>query len=384
MIPLLRHALLLSFVFLALEGCEPRGESEPILIGHVAPLSGPNKQIGAHARQGITLAVAEANNTEENRKAGRRVAVLHADSRGELDALQPEAVRLIKVNRVVALLGGENAAQVERLGQAAAPYERALVTPAPVPLDPWGENVFSINASLSFQGQVLARFAHKKLHAERVVIVVDSRRTSEATVAQAFNKEFANAASHAPRQYLYGSTAELAKVAEMAREAQPQAILYAGGPANLAKARASLQGAGLTCPLLFGGEGEHLATREADPNANNGTYVATPYVAEGATPELQAFTKKYQEQFHEAPDSDALLAYEGVRTLFQAMRPLKKAIDAPKLRNELARFSKEPFDSLTGPIVFNKDHSARRPLFVVRLENGKMHDPQRFDPEGTE
>src|SRR5262249_36542112 len=101
MMPLIRAVLLPSLALLVLCGCKPRGEPEPILIGHVAPLSGPNEQIGESARQAIALAVAEANNREENLIAGLRVAVLHVDSRGELDALQPEAVRLITVNRVV-------------------------------------------------------------------------------------------------------------------------------------------------------------------------------------------------------------------------------------------------------------------------------------------
>ena len=163
------RVLLLCFVLLALCGCKPKVDPGPILIGHVAPLSGPDKRIGQQARQAILLAVKEANE-EENRAVERRVAVLHTDSRGDLDALQAEAVRLITVNHVVALLGGANAAEVERLGHAAQPYEVALVTPAAVPAEQMADNVFSVNVSLAFQGQVLAGFAAEELKAKQVAV----------------------------------------------------------------------------------------------------------------------------------------------------------------------------------------------------------------------
>jgi branched-chain amino acid transport system substrate-binding protein len=375
-----RRVLLPWFIFLALGGCKPRAEPEAIWIGHVAPFSGPDERIGEHGRQAILLAVEKANK-EENGIAGRRVAVLHVDSHGDLNALQPEAVRLITVNRVMALLGGVNAVEVERLGRAVQPYEVALVTPAAVPADRLAENVFSVNASLSFQGQVLARFAARELKAERVAVLSDGRRPSDMALAEAFHKEFASPGGYALQQHVYKSDADLARAALESKDAKPQAILYAGAAADLAKARATLQGAGLTVPLLFGGDGEHLAALEADPNASNGIFVATPFSLEGGTPDIRDFFKKYQERFHQAPGADGLLAYDGVRVLFQSMR---KAgfISAPKVvLAGLARFSNDNFDSLTGPIVFNKDHSARRPLFVVRLENGKMQDPVRFDPE---
>jgi branched-chain amino acid transport system substrate-binding protein len=374
-----RGMLLTCFVLLILSGCKPRAENEPIWIGHVASFSGPDKRIGEHARQAILLAVEEANK-EGNRIHGRRVAVRHVDSHGDLGALQPEAVRLIAVNHVLALLGGADAAQVERLGQAAQPYDVALVTPAAVPPELAPENVFSINASLVFRGQVLARFAATQLKAERVAVFTDGRRSESTALAEAFNQEFSKVGGHLSRQWIYKSEAELGHAIEAAPAQKPEVILYAGDAAEFAKARALLQKAGLTMRLLFGGDEARLTALEADPNVSNGIYLATPYVLEGGTPKLQEFAKQYQQEFHEKPDAEALLSYDGVRVLFQAMSRTE-ALNAAGVRAALANSSSDGFESLTGRLVFNKDHSARRPLFVVRLENGKMHDAKRFDPE---
>ena len=365
-------------VLLALSGCKPKAEPEVLWIGHVAPLSGPNERIGEQSKQAILLAVEEAN---KDGIAGRHIAVLHVDSHDDPNALQPEAVRLITINRNVALLGGVDVAQVERLGRAAQPYEVALITPAAVSADRLAENVYSINASLNFQGQVLARFAAGEVKAERIVVLRDERRTSTAALAEAFQKEFSKISGHAVQQHPYHSEADLSKAVLQSKDAKPQAVLYVGAASELAKARAILQGTGLTAPLLFAGDSEHLAVLQSDPKGSNGIFVAMPYVVAGGTPEIQDFAKKYHERFHETPSTDALLAYDAIHVLFQVVRKAETTITRKTVLAALARLSTDGFDSLTGHLIFNKDHSARRPLFVVRLENGTMQDAKRFDPE---
>ena len=369
-------------LFVVLSGCKPRGNLEPILIGHVAPFSGPEKRIGEHARQAIELAVAKTNK-EENGIEGRRLAVLHTDSRGELDTLQPEAVRLVTVNGVVALLGGTSTAGVERLGPAVQPYAVPLVTPAAVPRDLQADNVFSVNASLSFRGDALARFTSTELKADRVVVFIDGRRTSESALAEAFNTAFSKVSGHAPEQHFYKNLAELAHAVQESKDAKPQAVLYAGAVRELAKARHTLREAGLTVPFVFGGNEEHLTILEADPKATEGIYLATPYTLEGGSQEIQEFAQKYREQFQDYPDTGALLAYDGLRVLVEAMRK-EKTLRPANVRDGLAGFLTDPFDSLTGRILFTKDHSARRPLFVVRLEEGEMRVLERFDPGAAE
>ncbi len=366
-----RRLFLCCFTLLISFGCKSKVEPGPILIGHVAPFSGPDKQIGEHGRQAIVLAVEEANK-DENRIARRRVAVLHVDSHGDPDALQPEAVRLITVNHVVALLGGVDAAQVERLSHAAQPYDVALITPAAVPAQQMADNVFSVNVSPATRGHALANFASAELKAERVAVLVDGRQTAGAALAEEFNKGFSKPGGRTTRQWVYQSEADLARIINEAKETKPQAVLFAGAPT-------ALQEVGLTVPILAGEDGEQLAALKGSV-----VYLATPYLLEGATPELQEFVKKYQGRFHESPGTDALLAYDGIRVLVQAMRRAKNisgANAAASVRAELGG-SDITFESLTGSLRFDKDHSARRPLFIVRFENGKTREVKHFNPDG--
>src|SRR5205823_3494821 len=160
---------------LALAGCQRSPAPEPILIGHIAPFDGPDKIIGEHAKQAILMAVEEVNK-EENRILGRRIGVLHPSYPAEdLKNLQPLAVRLLTVDKAVALVGGRDLDQARSLGRTAQAYESPVVTPTELPIEPLGENIFSVNVGLSFEGQALARFAAKDLNAQSVVVLMDER-----------------------------------------------------------------------------------------------------------------------------------------------------------------------------------------------------------------
>jgi branched-chain amino acid transport system substrate-binding protein len=379
----LRRIPVALLLLIGLAGCPRKPEPQPILIGHLAPFSGPDKAIGEHAKQAILLAVEEVNK-EGNRIAGRRLAVLHpAYPPDEPGRLQPLAVRLITVDKVVALLGGLDANQTKNLGRAAQPYDVPVVTPSELPPDFVTDNVYSVNAGLTFQGQVLARFVKKDLAkeaVERVVILVDSGKVSAMSVADAFDKEFTRSGGRVHR-FAYKSANDFSAMLGAIKKAQPGALLLAGSVGDLGRLRARLMAAGLNLPLVFGGDGEHLAALAADRDACKGVYVAVPYLPEGGTSRNQEFNKQYRERFQQAPDLSAALAYDGVRVLFEAMRRAK-GFQPLAVRTELGQSSENPFESLTGPLTFDRNRVALRPLFVVRLEDGQLLAPKVYPPDG--
>src|SRR5205807_301907 len=134
-----------------------KGAEDPLWVGHVAPFSGAERAAGEHARNGIHLAVEEANGEKKDAK-DRPLGVYHADSRGQLDQARHEAVRLVSLNKIVALLGGRDQAVADRLSQIPQAYPVSLVTPAAQPIDGL-DGVFSLDAAVEFRGQALARFA---------------------------------------------------------------------------------------------------------------------------------------------------------------------------------------------------------------------------------
>ncbi len=359
----------------SLTGCSNRSEPETILFGYLAPPNARDKAVGEHAQHGVLLAVEEINNGE-GQIPGRRIAVLHPDAVGAQDVLAPEAVRLITVNRVAALLGGQTAEEAERLGRASQTYGVAVVTPAALSAAPKGDNVFSVNVSQQFRGQSLARFAATELTVHRLILLTDARQPGyEALTAAAF-KEFATNAQAQAEAWTYKTEAEFKELCDRVLKARPQAVLLAGPSADLMTLRAKLQQGEIQAPLLFGGD-EDLAFQQANDKTFPDIYLALAFAGDGGTPLGQEFAKKYLQRFQEPPDLQAALAYDSIRILAEGLRRAKGTLPAG-LRTELAG-SNFTFESLTGPVAFTAERSARRPLFIAQVQEGHCVMLKRYD-----
>lgn len=369
------HPLLLAGLLGLAAGCSARGGGEPVWVGHVATFTGPDKAAGEQARQGIELAVREVNDSPE-RLFGRRVAVRQADARAGSERAQEEAVRLLSVNRVAALLGGTDPVQAERLARAAQEVGVPLVAQSGLPPAAVNDYTFSSSISPARRGQALARYATQELKISRVALAADSRSAYATACADAFMKEMAAAVT--PRLD-YKDQAEFVDWVSRVGKARPQGLFLAGSASDLARLRAELRKPGVELPVLFaGGEGS-LSALLADPEGGHGVFVLTPYLADADTAQNQEFVRAYRERFHEAPDAYAALAYDGARLLFDALRRAKGQA-AGKLREELTGVT--DFDSLTGPVALDrKDHQARRPVFVVEALDGKAVQRKRYGPD---
>jgi branched-chain amino acid transport system substrate-binding protein len=358
---------------LLLAGCSHSPATDPIVVGHLAPLSGPDKMIGEHARQGIILAVEEVN-AEGEKVNGRRVEVTHVDDRG---AGGDEAVRLIAVNRAVALLGGVSAERAEQIARASQPYGVPLVTPSPLPSPLAVETAFSTGPPPAHQGKVLARFAAEELKVKRVAVLLDARGGVFAGVAAAFEREFNAGGERQADQFRYDNDAALADLAGRAAKSKPDAVLIAASVGDFVKLREGLARAEVKGPVLFGGEETAWPALLAESDAGREVYAVTTFAAAGLTPQGKEFAKKYRERFKEEPDQPAADAYDGARLLFEAMRRAKSS-EPERVRPTLADLG--TFDSLTGPLTIDKgDHGARRPVFVVRQQEGQPKLVKRYD-----
>jgi branched-chain amino acid transport system substrate-binding protein len=358
---------LLATVLLA--GCSPRPSTDAIQIGHLTPLSGPERSSGEHARQGVTLAVEEVNASDE-KVAGRRVECIHADSRGGAD----EAVRLVTVNKVIALLGATDAAQADQVARAVQGYNVPFLTPAAV-LTPPADGLFSTSIAPSRQGGVLALFAVQELKAKKAIVLADSRSLACPVIAAGFVREFDRTEGARAEQWSFDSENALLELSKKAQMAKPDVLVICATAQDFARLRSAKEAEEGKIPILFGGEEEAWATLNADGNAGRDVYAVSTFVTE-ESPRVQDFIRKYQARFNEAPDLSAAAAYDGARLLFEALRRKSGKVDRP--RDLFAGL--EGFDTLSGPLSLDRDdHCARRPVFVVQKKEGTLRLVKRFE-----
>jgi branched-chain amino acid transport system substrate-binding protein len=366
----------------ALAGCGPRGAPEPVWIGQVVPLTGSDRAAGEHARQGVQLAVAEAK-AEGKAIAGRPLAVVHADSRSDLEAVGAETVRLLSVNRVAALLAGPEDPAAERLLRADGSYGVPVVVPGEL-ADPSSWSVaLALGALPGERGRALARYAIRDLAARRAVVLSDARDPVAAALAAAFVREWRRGKDGSPaglavEEWTVGGSADLPGLAARAVKARPDLVLFAGASADFRTLRGRLGEGSLHAPLLYGGGDAGPAAVQGGLEGGPDLYLATVYATEKLTAHGQEFARRYEAGFHESPDLYAAGAYDGARLLFDVLHRAQTTAPAA-LRDELART--ESFETVTGTVAW-KDRRPRRTFFLVEVKGGQVRVVQTVEPGG--
>ncbi len=372
----LRSPLAWFALALLLAGCSRSAPGEPIVVGHVAPFSGPDKAIGEHAQRGILLAVDEVNN-DNQRINGQNVEVHHADDSGVAARAGDEAAPLVTLAHAVALLGGTSSASAEQIARAAQSHGVPFVTPSPLTASGPTALAFSTSPPPAQLGKALAAFVGGQLKVKHVVVLVDTRSALCTGLISGFEGELALEWEQQVGHYAFENEATLAALPGQVAKAKPDAIVIAASATDFARLRDGLDRAEVKAALLFAGEASAWPTLLAQPDAGKNVYAVTTFVADGLTPRGQEFGRKYQERFHEAPDLYAASAYDDARLLFEAMRRAgsSKPEDVRKAILDLGSF-----DTVTGPLTLDRDdHGGRRPLFIVQGQAGQAKLVKRFD-----
>jgi branched-chain amino acid transport system substrate-binding protein len=376
----LSRALVLGLPLLALAGCGRRAAPDPIVLGQLVPLSGPDQAVGEHAREGAQLAIDDVN-ADGDGLAGRPLQVLHVNARRE-ERVAPtararggegadggkfgsHAVRLITINRVVGLLSDAGPEAAEDAALAARPYGVPVISSAG-PAGPTADNLVGLGLSPGVRGRVLARFVKDTLRPGRIV-VIRAAGDRAAAAADRFSDEMVTGKAQLHYLTSHDLADTKARSAEVSAQ-HPDAVLVVGaGPGHLRSLRAAVTPGPV---WLYAGDDGQQTRLWQDRTVSQGMYCVTPFLAE----EGGGFTRRYHERFGRDPDVHAALAYDSVRLLTEG---IKKAVSGGRVRDELLGL--ETFESVAGTLTLPRGQVARRPAFVVRVQDGAPKQVKRYD-----
>lgn len=344
-------------------GCASRPAPVPIKIGHLSlENSAAERAAAEQARRGIDLAVEEANQKDPVLK--RPVVVYHPEASKDPTELPAQAVRLITINKVVALLADGSAATSKELPGIAQTYTTPLLLPAGLPDHTAGDYVFYTGATPRATGRSLARLAAERWKPTPIVLQAADNPFA-AAVADAFVEEFRKKSGkplEGPK--VYKTASELTGLLAAATQEQ-RVLLLAAGAKDIAEAARSK--VGKQTILLWGAaDADASVLQAARPDVN--VYLVTPFPPIGGGGEAAAFASRFQERFGQAPDIHAALAYDDARILFGAIRRAERT-DGAALQKALLGL--KDFPILTGTLSFREDGVAARPLFIVRVHGGQ-------------
>lgn len=356
----MKRLLCLALVGLV-AGCTPPPRPEPVWVGHLAPQTGPSREAGEESIRAMQFALeqARADNFLVN---GRFVGVRHVDSAPDKGRARAEAIRLLAVNGVSALIVGPEVGNADEVVAAAQAQLAPVIVLDEMADPPNVASVVLLGSDPVARGEKLAEAALERLKGVKVAVVIDGSRPVCVRLAEAFVRVWREKGREA-RSW------SGADQSEAIRTWAPDAVLLAVPAATLRDPKRPLTSLVKGQTILYGGEDvEDLVRgdllRGEEPASLLG--VTAFEGKQGLTDEGKKLFEGLEKK-REPVGRASALALDGIRLLLELMKSAKSA-SREKLREALAEMTS--FETVCGEMKW-REYRPRRPLFVVQRPAGK-------------
>lgn len=359
-----RDMVLFSLAAVLFTGCS--GKSEPQFIGQIVPLSGSDRDRGLAAMRGAQLAAEEVNADSARWINGRKVAVIHADSESNPKRIGDQAVRLIAVNRLTALLGGTTRSEMDAIASVVHSYTaadefKAIVLGSSGTIGtPAVSEAFSLGVAPTRRVKIIDQFLAETLKPAKIALVVDGNDAGFSAMADRLGRLLGERKLNFELMRFLQATDLPALVQQFG--GTPPTVVFFGSSKDAIIMRQAIDP---PLPMVFAGDEADAQRFMENAKDDNGPYWVGTYATEAVS---QEFVNKFTEKFKSSPSVEAMMSYDAARVLFSAALEVKSF--AP---SKLAMRFKQPksFDTLIGPIEFGKDDQiANGPAFVLQAKKG--------------
>jgi branched-chain amino acid transport system substrate-binding protein len=350
----------------------PAGASgdAPILIGHVASLTGDQATFGESTDNGIKLALAEAN--AKGGVRGRKLALKTYDDQGKAEEAAVAATRLITTDKIVLLLGEVASSRSLAVAPIAESYKVPQITPASTNPkvtkdgDRTRPYVFRVCFIDPFQGTVIAKFARETLKVGRVAVLRDVGNDYSVGLADFFSKKLVELGGTvvADLSFKGGDTDFKAQLTAI-RKANPELLYVPAYYQDVALIGRQARELGLTIPLAGGDGWDSAKLYELAQGALDGSYFSNHYTQENPSPVIQTFVKAYRDAYRTTPDAQAALGYDAARVGIDALSRAKD-LSGPAVRDAIEQT--KGFPGVTGTITLDADHNPVKSAVVLGIE----------------
>lgn len=351
--------LVLAAMLLAL-GCG----SEPIVVGFMGTLEGKFSDLGVQGRNGVTLAMEEAN--AAGGVAGRQLVLKAVNDGGEEDTSRA-AVRELAGQRVVAVIGP----MTSGMAAAAQPEAKAtgLVMVSPTVssslFSGMDDNFFRVIPTGTTWSSSLARLC--LADGIRRAATVSDLANAPFTVPQSevFIASFMAGGGEAVEDIRVDTTDKRSWGDVVARivASRAEAVYVSLSARDLALLARELRLSGSKAPLYSAMWGYTREILQAGGRSVEGIVFTVGYDDNNPLPAFQDFKQRYQKRFGHAPSFAACYGYEAAQVLVRALRETKGT--AAGLSEALKGLG--PLDGVQGPLRLDEFGDVERPYFLVTI-----------------
>jgi branched-chain amino acid transport system substrate-binding protein len=354
------------------------GDSDTLLLGQVGSLTGSEATFGISGRNGIALAIEEAN--AQGGVKGKKLAVRVYDSQGKPEEAAQAATRLISQDKVLVLLGEAASSNSLAMADKAQAAGVPMITPSSTnpAVTKKGNYIFRVCFIDPFQGYVMAKFARDHLKLNRVAVLQDNKSAYSVGLTDVFSRKFSEmgGAIAGNESYSKGDTDFRAQLTAL-KKVKPDGLFVPGYYTDVGIIARQARELGLTVPLLGGDGWESDKLFELGGEAIEGSYYSNHYSVDNPDARVQGFIAKYKAAHGSVPDSVAALAYDAA---WLAINAMKRAPDlsGASIRDAIA--STKNFPGVAGTINLDQNRDAVKQAVILKVEGGKTKFVTTIEP----
>jgi branched-chain amino acid transport system substrate-binding protein len=347
----------------------PAAAADPIKLGIVAEVSGPNAEAGSYTVNGAKLAVDEIN--KAGGVLGRPLELKIEDNQSTNPGSVLATSKLLGGGDIVAMLGPIRSTQL----QAVAPTINKASIPTMIGGSDFGLThsnnkwYFRVRPHDGYSAKVIADFAVNTLQKKKWAVVYST--DSFGTGGKDRLIEALKEAGITPvlTQGFTSNTQDFTPIVLAIKQSGADVIAtYVASSNDVGILAKQLRQMGLTIPWIGSSSISTATAMKLGGDALYGTYSVADFVPT-ASAEAQAFTKKYQEAFKLEPDFYSSWSYDGVQLIANAIRTAK---DTKPDAIRKALLEVKGFKGVTGTYVFDGKGDGVHGYNVVKNDGGKV------------
>jgi branched-chain amino acid transport system substrate-binding protein len=361
---------------LALGACKKK--ENVVTLGEFASLTGTTATFGQSMNEGIQLALEEVN--KSGGLLGKQVEIIVEDDQSRPEEARTAAVKLIKQDQVIALIGEVASSRSLAAAPEAQKSKIPMISPASTnpKVTEVGDYIFRACFVDTFQGSSMARFAYEDLGLRKVAILYDIKNDYSVGLMEFFEKTFKELGGEIvdKQSYSEGDIEFRAQLTTI-KNKDPQAIYVPGYYTEVGLIARQARDLGLNVPLMGGDGWDSPKTLEIGGASVEGSYFSNHYATDDPSPVVQDFIKKYQAKYNKVPDAMAVLGYDAANIMFDAIKRANST-EGPKIRDALAATT--GFQTVTGTITMDPSRNAKKPIVILKIEGGKVKFHKALEP----
>ena len=293
-----------------------------VKLGFAAPLTGPQSHYGQDMRNGLTLALEEANkqNIQLDGKPAQFELVARDDQADPRTAVQ--VAQQIVDEEVQGILGHFNSGTTipaSRIYNDAGLPQIAMAT-SPEYTQQNYNNTFRMMTSDTQQGAAAGEFMVKDLGAKSVALIDDRTAYGQGLADQVAKAVEANGGKVIAREYTTDKANDFTSILTNIKDDNPDVIFFGGLDAQSGPMRRQMVTLGIKAPLVSGEMTRSDTFLKLAGAAADGTYASLAGVPITQMAAGEKFQADYKARFKVDPGVYAPYAYDGAWNMITAMK----------------------------------------------------------------